>query len=76
MILEYFELTKKNGFFLENRLRQEKHIMFETINQTLKDNFYFNKVVSEILPAFEKEVFTGKMSAYIAAQKLLEKYFH
>ena len=50
--------------------------MFETINQTLKDDFYFNKVVSEILPAFEKEVLTGKMSAYIAAQKLLEKYFN
>jgi len=75
-ILDYFELTKKNGFFVENRLRQEKHIMFETINQTLKDDFYFNKVVSEILPVFEKEVLTGKMSAYIAAQKLLEKYFN
>lgn len=75
-ILEYFELTKKNGFFVENRLRQEKHIMFETINQTLKDNFYSNKFVSEILPVFEKEVLTGKVSAYIAAQKLLEKYFN
>lgn len=75
-ILEFFELTKTNGFFVENRLRQEKHIMFETINQSLKDNFYSNKIVSKILPDFEKEVLTGRTSAYIAAQKLLEKYFN
>ncbi len=74
-ILKYYELTKNNGFFIENRLRQEKHIMFETINQTLKDNFYSNNNISKILPQFEKEVLTGKISAYIAAQKLLEKYF-
>ena len=75
MILDYIELTKSTKFFTENRLRQEKNIMFATINQTLKDNFYSNNNISKIIPEFEKEVLSGKISAYIAAQKLFEKYF-
>lgn len=75
IILQYYLLTKKNGYFLRKRQEQVKHLMFDNINENLKDNFYNNKVIAKLLSDIEKELLSGKISSYIAAQKLLNKYF-
>jgi LAO/AO transport system kinase len=75
VITEYRKLTKYNGYFQKNRQNQAFQIMISTINQKLKDNFYFNEEIKKLIPVFEKELLSDKISSYMAAQKLLEFYF-
>ena len=39
-ICNYFKLTKKNGYFIENRNNQKKHWLMQTINNRIQDDFY------------------------------------
>jgi LAO/AO transport system kinase len=41
-ICDYFKLTKKNGYFIENRNNQKKHWLMQTINNRIQDDFYNN----------------------------------
>lgn len=75
IIIKYIDHTKKNSYFDKKRQEQQKYIMIDMINETLKDNFYSNKKVAHILQVLEKEVLSKKISSYIAAQKILNTYF-
>jgi len=72
---EYFELVKRNHAFEERRSSQARFWMFETIESQLKNNFYKNKAVKSALVYLEREVSDDKLSPFVAAQTLLEKYF-
>ncbi len=72
---EFIEQTKGNGYFLGNRHRQLKYWMYETINDTLKSNFYLNPKIEAIIGEYEKRVLDTKISSFIAAKELLDKYF-
>lgn len=72
---EYIALTKRNGFFKDRRHDQARYWMYETINETLRNNFYYNKLIRPKLPAFEQLVLTDGMSSFVAANELLETYF-
>lgn len=74
-INEYVELTKENGFFKNRRHDQARYWMYETINETLRNNFYYNKQIKTKLPVFENLVLTDAISSFIAANELLETYF-
>lgn len=72
---DYFELVKGNNYFRERRSSQSRFWMVETIDAQLKNDFYKNKMVKNAFSAMEKEVSDEKLSPFVAAQKLLEKYF-
>ena len=72
---EYFEFVKGNNYFEERRSSQARFWMFETIEAHLKNNFYQNKQVRSALESVEKEVSRDRLSPFVAAQELLEKYF-
>jgi LAO/AO transport system kinase len=72
---DYFALVKENYYFEERRAVQAKYWMFETIEESLKNNFYQNKQVKTTLAHLESKVTDDKISPFIAAQQLLEKYF-
>ena len=74
-ITEYKEFTAKNGFFNNNRRNQARYWMIETINQSLKDNFYHHKEIAQLLPKYEKDVLEDKISSFAAARKLLDHYY-
>jgi LAO/AO transport system kinase len=74
-INEYVSLTERNGFFLANRREQTKFRMYETINETLQNNFYSNPQIRSILQDYETKVAADKISSFIAAKELLRKYF-
>ena len=76
IISDYQNLTKKTGFFRNNRKEQELKIMFETINDNLKINFKNNKSVKNILPKIEEKVLKGETSSYQGAKELLIAYFN
>jgi LAO/AO transport system kinase len=49
--------------------------MYETIEDHLKSNFYQNKMVKSAIATVGKSVSEDKISPFIAAQELLDKYF-
>jgi LAO/AO transport system kinase len=74
-IMDYVVLTKSNGHFHKKRNEQNLRILSETINSSLTEMFYSNEKVVENLEKFKTDIIEDKISAYIAAQKLIEEYF-
>lgn len=70
-IEDFMKFTKNNGYFKSNRLRQAKYWMYETINETLREDFYRNKEVDKHIEEFEEKVMHNRLSSFIAAKELL-----
>ena len=51
-------------------------MMFDTMDTALKNDFYQNQLVADLLPLIENDVRNQRMSAYIGAQKMLDAYFN
>ncbi|MFH0894985.1 MAG: methylmalonyl Co-A mutase-associated GTPase MeaB [Bacteroidota bacterium] len=75
IVLDYCEHTKKNGYFEKKRTHQAWQRMIFAIQDKMDDSFFNNTKVKEILPSVEKELYGGKISSFIAAQRLLDAYF-
>ena len=73
--MEYVAQTKANGHFYKKRNEQNLRILSESINSTLTERFYNSEFVESRLEKLKQEVLDDKISAYIAAQKLIEGYF-
>lgn len=71
IINEYITHIKENGYFESYRTEQEIQRLHETIEQLLKDHFYNNTDIQQHLQKLEKQVAQKKISAYSAAEKLL-----
>ena len=71
-VLDFIQLTQNNNFFKENRKRQAKDWIRESIEQLWKEKFYNSTPVKNALKELEIEVSEGKMPAINAALKLLE----
>ncbi len=72
---EFIENTKTNGYFTANRHRQLKYWMYESINETLKSDFYSSPKIEAIIKDYEERVLDTRISSFIAAKKLLDIYF-
>ena len=72
---DFLKFTKQNGYFAENRNRQSRYWMYESIDETLKDSFYRNSAVEALLPVMEKDVLDNRKSSFVAAKELLDIYF-
>ncbi len=75
-IMEYVAQTRANGHFYKKRNEQNLRILSETINNTLTERFYTSKFIEEKLEQFRQDVLNDKVSAYIAAQELIDGYFN
>ena len=74
-IMEYVAQTKANGHFYKKRNEQNLRILSETINSTLTERFYNSQFIIEKLEQFKQDVLNDRVSAYIAAQELIDGYF-
>ncbi len=72
---EYLDHIRANGYFARNRNRQNKHWMYETINEALREHFYRNPAVEERIGDYEQRVLDDRMSSFVAAKELLDRYF-
>jgi LAO/AO transport system kinase len=75
-ILDYCSHTQQNGYFDQRRREQAKYWMYETINEQLKNRFYYLDVIKSQIPDFEEKVLHDEMSSFVAAHKLLDAYFN
>ena len=75
MIYEYIAFVKNNGYFDYRRNEQAKYWMYETINEQLRNHFYHNPHIKEILRQSETAVLKGERTSFMAAADLLNDYF-
>ncbi|MDT8309790.1 MAG: methylmalonyl Co-A mutase-associated GTPase MeaB [Bacteroidales bacterium] len=73
-IREFCVFTKNNGYFEENRKKQNIQIITESIKEQLENDFFSNEAVKSLLPKLEKMTAENKISGYIAAKKLLDAF--
>lgn len=72
VIQRYKQTTMASGVFDERRRRQTLEWMEAIIEEQLKTRFYEDRRIQRLKPAIEQEVIEGKMSAAMAADKLLQ----
>ncbi|MDE7407144.1 MAG: methylmalonyl Co-A mutase-associated GTPase MeaB, partial [Muribaculaceae bacterium] len=75
MIDRYFEFVKSNGYFERRRNQQARYWMMETIDEQLRNNFYRNPEVNELLMEREARVLSNRQSSFTAAKDVLDFYF-
>ncbi len=75
-ISAFTQKVKQNGYFEKKRALQLKAWMNETIKENLERNFYAHQGIQSDIQDCEDQVTEGQLSPYIAAQKLLNKYFN
>ncbi len=73
-IENYKLLTINNGFFNIKRNRQSIFWMHETINDSLKRNFYDNPKIQNKINEMEEYVLSEKISPFMAAGELLKMH--
>jgi LAO/AO transport system kinase len=74
IINNYQAFTKANDFFYQKRQQQAKQIMFEMIDERLKEKFYHNKAILNLIPKLQQAILNNEISPYVAAQKLIDSY--
>lgn len=75
MVYEYIDFVKANGYFDFRRNEQSKYWMYESINEQLRDSFYYHPRIEAMLQGQEQKVLAGNLTSFIAAKELLDTYF-
>ena len=75
MVYSYINFVKANGYFTHRRNEQSKYWMYETINEHLRDSFYNNPRIAEMLADKERKVLGGLETSFVAARELLDTYW-
>jgi LAO/AO transport system kinase len=73
---EFLAFVHGNGYLSSNRNRQNEYWMLESINESLKNNFYNNPEIEQLLPRYREMVLDDRMSSFIAAKQLLDNYYN
>jgi LAO/AO transport system kinase len=74
LIQEYEQVTRANGFFDQNRQKQNVNWMHDQIRQALEDQFYGDPEVKSKLQELEDLVKQGKELPGSAAEDLLRVF--
>ncbi len=75
MVFRYIDKVKESGYFQYRRNEQSKYWMYESINEHLKNSFYYNPTVKNMIGQMENEVLRGQITSFVAAKKLLDSYY-
>ena len=70
-IESYAYLTKKNNYFFENRINQNKFWLRQIINESIQRNFYENSTVKKELQKQLKKIEKCETSVFEATQAIL-----
>lgn len=74
-INSYLLLTQDKGLFTKKRTEQSGEILMESIESKLLDNFFENEEIKNQLETIKKDIKSGSLSPYDAAEDLLRVYF-
>ncbi len=74
MIGDYMAFTKDNGYFDYKRNEQSKYWMYESINENLRNTFYHNPAVVNMLKTTEQKVLQNEISSFVAAKQMMDLF--
>ena len=74
MITGYVAEVKKNGAFDVRRNYQQRYWLYESLDEQIRQRFYNATGMEDVLKRYEQMLLTGKMTSFVAANKVLE-YF-
>src|SRR5690554_2563581 len=75
MVDRYIQFVKENEYFDVKRNKQSNYWMYETINERLRNDFYRNEKIEELMPILERQVLESKKSSFIAAKEAIDRYY-
>ena len=75
IIMQHREATIMSGYFQKRRMEQSQQVLIETIEEGLRSHFFSRKEIAHLLAKLERDILTGQVNPYKAAQELLEHYF-
>lgn len=73
MLSDYFSSAKASGFFEEKRASQNRFWLTQTIEDSLKKEFYQNEIIKSEFPRVLKKIQNQDLSPFEAAEYLLNK---
>lgn len=73
LITSYRKLTEENEYFTTKRTQQNTYWLLQTIENSLKENFYRNEKVKEKLPQLLEKLSNNTISPFAAARDLLNE---
>jgi len=74
MVQEYSSLVSGSGFLKERRLEQSRYWMYETLREGIYDQVFNDPAMKKILEAHEKAISEGRITSFMAASAILNKY--
>ncbi|HPD86730.1 MAG TPA: methylmalonyl Co-A mutase-associated GTPase MeaB, partial [Proteiniphilum sp.] len=75
MIHRFIAFVRENGYFDRKRKEQAKYWMFESINEQLRNGFYRDPEIAQLLTQLEGEVLQDRKSSFTAAREALDAYY-
>lgn len=73
-VMEYVTFTKSSGYFYHKRQQQNLRILSETIENGLRDRFYNSPGMEQRIAQVSQDILDNKISAYAAADMLLDSF--
>lgn len=73
-VMDYVTATKSSGYFYHKRQQQNLRILHETIENGLRDRFYSQPGMEQRIAQIGQSILESKISAYAAAEELLEGF--
>jgi len=74
MICEYRVFVTGNGTLSARRKEQSRYWMYETIREGIYNQVFSDPAIQEELEALEKSISEGRMTSFMAAATILNKY--
>jgi LAO/AO transport system kinase len=75
VIMEHRETLTKTGYFQKRRMEQNRQVLLDTIEEGLRNHFFSRKEIALAIAKSEREIMTGQVNPYKAAQEMLDRYF-
>ena len=72
-IKQYINLTKKNNYFFENRIKQSKSNLLKVIDESLRMSFFKRKSVNIKLEKLIQQIEDQEISVFEASQKIISE---
>lgn len=74
MLGSYQSFVRENGYLLKRRQEQAKYWMYETIREGIFTQVFNDPIMQEELEKYEVEISQGRMTSFMAASIILNKY--
>lgn len=74
MAQEYYSFVTESGFLKEKRVEQSRYWMYETLRDGIYNQVFNDPVMKKELEIHEKAISEGRITSFMAASSILNKY--